>query len=1721
MIPILPNSAQIVTPNCTYSTSTCNGGSVYGIQENVYKATVTLPPCNKWTISHSSADRNDLTTASSAAYYIPTVLYNSNIGNSSPILPNHDKFLLCHGQQYNISFAANDPDGDSLVYELYNPFTSSMYGFVSYYFPYAYTNFMSSIPYINLDPQTGILSLRPLSLLTSVYGVRITEWRTINGVPTVVGERYRDVHVKVINCANTLPQLAGFDVNGSQSYDPQDSVFHLSICPNSLFQINIYGNDSDLVDTSNVGTKEVFTLSWNQGISGASFQAHDSHTDSAYATFSWTPTTADIQTSPHCFDVEVRDDACPFYGYGKEIHYQVVAVDSSAAANIGRNPSLSYRVIKADFAPSIGSVLWTEGFENGIPATWEQATDDDFDWTTNSGTTSTSMTGPNGAYNGTEYIYTEANSNTFEKANIITPILYLDAVSNPVLEFYYHMYGYQTGSVHIDVLYQNVWHNDVLVFHGQKQSSSADLWKRAAIDLSAFKDDSTRVRFRGIVGSGARSDMAIDDVSLGSRAGLAFDAGINEIRLPSTGIAANVNTAISALLQNYSNDTLTSTTIGWSVNGTANSNINWTGSLLPNDTVLVSLGNVNVPGGSHIFKSWTANPNGGSDLNIANDTNILNVQICSGALSGTYTIGGSSASFADFNSAVLALTSCGVSGPVIFNVDTTVFEEQVIIPAITGVSATNTVTFQAFNGDSSKAVLRYNSNSALSNYTLLFDGASFITFKNINIQSRGYLYGRAIEFRGDNHDINLLNNVISGRSTSASYDYDMKILVFALDSIGSNFSIKNNIFQFGSKALALLGKNASNITIENNEFNNQYTGALSLNNLISPVVSANEVFTNKNYNQYYGIQLMNCTGAPMISANNLFIPNTSRAVGIATQDYAGSATDKTKVYNNMVSMRTSSTSPISSGILVQDASNTELYFNTVNLFGNANNSSALSLVNTGTATTDDILVKNNILVNRADGFAMRLSGLDTSKVDNDFNNLFDYNKQMLVDNNGFTIADLAAWQIASGTQNSLDYNPLFPSDTNIVTVNNALNASGTPITGITVDVHGESRDLTNPDMGADEFVQSPFDVELTEILSPIGGCGLTNAEDVEIRMVNRGSSAIASGAITASYQLDNNTIVSETVNTTIPVGGTLDFTFTQKADLFVSQSAMQTTYSLWAKAQLSGDGVMNNDSVNTDIVSKYLPSAPIMSDTTIKFGNTVDLIAGSSGTFYWYADQFTNTKLDSVATFTTPILFDTTTFWVAQSAVNPGIDATANGTFSSNGNIYGNMFDIVASANVQIKGFDINLKNSGQAEIEVFQRNGTHVGHETNSSSWTLLGTYTVTSAGLGNPTYLNLGAGAFSIQSGQSAGIYIRTTGTFSNRLRHHKTANNSNIGDSRVKYTKARQSGATFSTVKTTLYRKWNGNIHYAYGGSPIIQSPPVCFSPRVPVKVSIKGFPADNASVSGILNPINDLKGDSATVISVKLKNNGTNNLASAKLYWSFNGLLQDSIAWTGNLSPNGIDTINIDTASFSLGTNCIKVWSGSPNALLDSVPNDDTSSLCFQVRMLGLYTIGDTSVASYDFPNFVDAADALESNGILGAVTIAADTGTYFGTFSLPEVYGAGPNARVTFTSISQDSSKVTILDSAGLANPYLVQLDGADYITFSHLGLSTVTNPTYNRNFDLKNGTDYIEISNCLIIGTPATSSTNDKLANIYSKNNIGRELLVKNNTIKDGLYGII
>ncbi|MCB8994072.1 MAG: hypothetical protein H6538_00520 [Bacteroidales bacterium] len=87
-------------------------------------------------------------------------------------------------------------------------------------------------------------------------------------------------------------------------------------------------------------------------------------------------------------------------------------------------------------------------------------------------------------------------------------------------------------------------------------------------------------------------------------------------------------------------------------------------------------------------------------------------------LSGVKTINPSGGNYTSFTAAITDLTTQGINGPVIFNVASGTYNEQVVIPEITGASAVNTIVFQSQSGDSSQVILSYNSTSAANNFTL-------------------------------------------------------------------------------------------------------------------------------------------------------------------------------------------------------------------------------------------------------------------------------------------------------------------------------------------------------------------------------------------------------------------------------------------------------------------------------------------------------------------------------------------------------------------------------------------------------------------------------------------------------------------------------------------------------------------------------------------------------------------------------------------------------------------------------------------------------------------------------------------------------------------------------------------------------------------------------------------------------------------------------------------
>lgn len=115
------------------------------------------------------------------------------------------------------------------------------------------------------------------------------------------------------------------------------------------------------------------------------------------------------------------------------------------------------------------------------------------------------------------------------------------------------------------------------------------------------------------------------------------------------------------------------------------------------------------------------------------------------------------------------------------------------------------------------------------------------------------------------------------------------------------------------------------------------------------------------------------------------------------------------------------------------------------------------------------------------------------------------------------------------------------------------------------------------------------DLNVAQILSPPTGympsCFNVSNAPVTVRLINDGLNDAYNFDV--SYQLDNGTIVTQTVTDTIPIGGTMDYTFTGST-LNLSTS---TSYDLSVWATYSMDDNGSNDSIGEVIF--YYPSQSV------------------------------------------------------------------------------------------------------------------------------------------------------------------------------------------------------------------------------------------------------------------------------------------------------------------------------------------------------------------------------------------------------------------------------------------------------------------------------------------------------------------------------------------------
>ncbi|MBR4136951.1 MAG: hypothetical protein IKU05_00930, partial [Bacteroidales bacterium] len=147
-----------------------------------------------------------------------------------------------------------------------------------------------------------------------------------------------------------------------------------------------------------------------------------------------------------------------------------------------------------------------------------------------------------------------------------------------------------------------------------------------------------------------------------------------------------------------------------------------------------------------------------------------------------------------------------------------------------------------------------------------------------------------------------------------------------------------------------------------------------------------------------------------------------------------------------------------------------------------------------------------------------------------------------------------------------------------------------------------------------------------------------------------------------------------------------------------------------------------------------------------------------------------------------------------------------------------------------------------------------------------------------------------------------------------------------------------------------------------------------------------------------------------------------------------------------------------------------------------------------QMSGTYTINSNSSSNPDYTSFSAAASAL-SAGVSGQVIFEVAPGTYEEYVTINEINGASETNRVIFRGMGTSNQQVVITSNAGYTDNATVKLNGADYVTFENMTLTT-TSTAKAQLLRFNGQCDYTRFENVRFVGLEVTSNSSDNEKNL-------------------------
>lgn len=437
--------------------------------------------------------------------------------------------------------------------------------------------------------------------------------------------------------------------------------------------------------------------------------------------------------------------------------------------------------------------------------------------------------------------------------------------------------------------------------------------------------------------------------------------------------------------------------------------------------------------------------------------------VCTG-LMGTFVIGPSgTADHATFNEALNALKGCGISGPVIFEVEDGTYTERLTIGPIKGASSANTVTFRGQSLDSTAVTLNtasLTSTFSAPNYLIRCDGCAHIRFEHMSLsRSASFNYSRVLELdpacspitdlrlshcRVMNSNVLTTNASLVYRSGApftepASYALEHCALIggfCALESVpiglGSTDTVSVMQCERPSGANGFrLGNNTGPITIEG-----------------SSIVMG----TTR------GIELTSIRGAVRVMANTITGGTGSTSLGMNLANLDPTPPARALIANNAITVN-------GVGIVVGGI-NTR--FDLVHNSARSRGANSPAFRSFAIAPPSDVNILNNIF-SAADDVALTFNSTGIIASNNNFERS---SPGPVVTWNGTSYTSLTALQSGSGTHvASVFADPHFHDPlADLHSYGMEMNGSAAAQASVTTDIDGEPRDPAAPDIGCDEFI---------------------------------------------------------------------------------------------------------------------------------------------------------------------------------------------------------------------------------------------------------------------------------------------------------------------------------------------------------------------------------------------------------------------------------------------------------------------------------------------------------------------------------------------------------------------------------------------------------------------------------------------------------------------------